>query len=160
MYEDMPRWRIYCIGNATAELVKQAFGDHSIAGTADTAAELAEFIVAEGEIKEVIFFCGDQRRNELPSRLIENDIGVNEIVVYHTIEVPNKIHKEYKGILFFSPSAVKSFFSVNRIHGDVVLFAIGTTTAESIKNYADNKIIMAAKPTKENLFEKLMEYFT
>ena len=160
MYEDVPRWNIYCIANATAELVKETFGAQSIAGTAETSTELAELIIASGNIEELIFFCGDQRRDELPSLLKDNDIDVNEIVVYHTIEVPHKIQKDYKGILFFSPSAVKSFFSVNTIHKDTVVFAIGNTTADSIKSYSSNKIIVAGKSTRENLFEKMMEYFT
>jgi len=160
LYDDLPRWNIYCIGNTTRELVERNFGKDSIAGTAASATELAELIIAEGETEEVIFFCGDQRRDELPLLLRGNGIEVNEIVVYHTIEVPNRISKEYKGILFFSPSSVKSFFSVNKIHGSTVLFAIGNTTAATIKNYSTNKIIIADKSTKENLFEKMAEYFT
>ena len=155
-----PDWKIYSIGNTTKQLVKRYFGEEAIAGTADSAAELAELIVEEGDSDELFFFCGDQRRDELPDILRNNDIQVNEIVVYQTIPVKHKIEKTYHGILFFSPSAVQSFFSANKINDKTILFAIGNTTANEIKKYSKNKIIISDEPGKENLFRKMMEYFS
>lgn len=155
-----PGWTIYCIGTATARLVKEYFGEERIAGRENDAAALAELIAEEALADEVIFFCGDQRRDELPAMLRQQDIEVNEIVVYQTIATPHKIEKEYFGILFFSPSAVKSFFSKNKVAGKTILFAIGTTTAGEIKKYSSNKIIISDEPGKENLVGKMIEYFT
>lgn len=154
-----PDWRVYSIGNTTQKLAKKYFGEESIAGTANSAAELAELIVEEGCDDEVIFFCGDQRRDELPDILRSNDIDVNEIVVYETVAVPHKINKQYHGILFFSPSAVESFFSNNKVKEPTVLFAIGNTTASAIKKYSNNKIIISDEAGKDSLFRKMMEYF-
>jgi uroporphyrinogen-III synthase len=154
-----PDWRIYSIGNATKQLVKKYFGEESIAGTADSAAELAEIIAEKGYDDEVIFFCGNQRRDELPGILRNNDIEVNEIVVYETTAVPHNLKKKYQGILFFSPSAVESFFSNNNVAEQTILFAIGNTTATTIKKYSNNRIIISDEPGKENLFRKMVEYF-
>ncbi len=85
LFDEQPDWRIFCIGNTTLQLAKKYFGEHKIAGTANDASELAEVILAEGDIEEVIFFCGDKRRDELPEILKKNNIEVNEIVVYETI---------------------------------------------------------------------------
>ncbi len=155
----LPDWRVYCIGNTTQKLVKKYFGQESIAGTANSATELAELIAEEVYDEEVIFFCGDQRRDELPEMLRNNDIGVNEIVVYETVAVPHKVNKKYHGILFFSPSAVDCFFSNNKVPEQTVLFAIGNTTAAAIRKYTNNKILISDEPGKENLFRKMMEYF-
>jgi len=92
--------------------------------------------------------------------LQQHDIEVNEIVVYQTVPVPHKISKPYHGILFFSPSAVESFFSNNKLPEQTVLFAIGNTTAKEIKKYTNNTIIISGQPGKENLVEAMMEYFT
>jgi uroporphyrinogen-III synthase len=154
-----PSWTIYCIGNTTAQLVKKYFGEHSIAGTANSASELANLIAAKNHIGEVIFFCGDQRRDELPEILRNNHVSIEEIIVYHTIAVPNKVEKSFDGILFFSPSAVESFFGNNKIEGKTILFAIGNTTANEIKKHADNKIVVASRPGKENLVEDMIKYF-
>ena len=160
-YKDdhQPDWRIYCIGTTTNKLVQNYFGGETIAGTANSAAELAELIAGESDTDEVVFFCGDQRRDELPDILRSNDIEVNEIMVYQTIAVPHKVEKDYHGILFFSPSAVESFFSNNKVAEQTILFAIGNTTATAIKKYSNNKIIISDEPGKENLVLKMMEYF-
>lgn len=158
--ETMPAWNIYSIGNTTHKLAGKYFGEDKIAGTASDAASLAELIAEDRFTDEVIFFCGDQRRDELPQILRDHAIEVNEITVYQTIIVPHKIDPVYHGILFFSPSAVVSFFSRNKLPETTVLFAIGNTTANEIKKYAPNKIIISDEPGKENLLKKMMEYFT
>jgi uroporphyrinogen-III synthase len=159
MTEEIPDWMIYCIGQTTQQLVKNYFGTDCIAGIADNAAGLAELIIEEAYTDEVIFFCGDQRRDELPEILNSHDIGVTEIMVYHTIATPHGISKQYNGILFFSPSAVSSFFSKNKVSNQTMLFAIGNTTAAAIKKHAVASVIISDKPGKENLVEKAINYF-
>ncbi|MEO8174705.1 MAG: uroporphyrinogen-III synthase [Sediminibacterium sp.] len=157
--ENQPEWDIYSIGHTTSKLVSKYFGEERIAGTADDAESLAELIVEEGTADEVIFFCGDQRRDELPKILRNHDIEVNEITVYQTISIPHKIDKVYHGILFFSPSAVESFFKKNKLADTTILFAIGNTTANEIRKHTKNKIIIGDEPGKENLVRKMMDYF-
>lgn len=161
-----PDWVIYCIGNTTKQLVKENFGANSVAGTAGSAAELADLIAEEADVDEVIFFCGDQRREELPAILSNNNIDVQEIVVYQTIPVHHKIEKTYAGILFFSPSAVESFFKKNKPANQTILFAIGNTTATEIKKFlsadkagTNNKIVISDAPGKESLVKQMMEFF-
>lgn len=151
-------WTIYCIGNTTKELVQKYFGAQSIAGVAEDASELAKVILAN-QVKEVIFFCGDKRRDELPEILKGKDVQVNELIVYQTIITPHLLEKDYDGILFFSPSAVESFFKMNSIKEQTVLFAIGKTTANTIKQNTNNTIIISNKPGKANLFKKMMNYY-
>ncbi|MBC7889296.1 MAG: uroporphyrinogen-III synthase [Ferruginibacter sp.] len=158
--ENQPAWEIYCIGTTTHTLVSKYFGEEKITGTANDAASLAELIAEDRFTDEVIFFCGDQRRDELPEILRSHDIDVNEIVVYQTIAVPHKISKVFHGILFFSPSAVESFFQKNKLPAATILFAIGSTTANEIKKYSANRIITSDEPGKENMVRKMMEYFT
>ena len=155
-----PDWEIYSIGTATGRLVKEYFGEARMAGTANDAASLAGVIAKAANIDEVVFFCGDQRREELPGILKEHEIAVNEIVVYQTVALPHKIEKHYHGILFFSPSAVQSFFQKNKSLPDSILFAIGNTTATEIKKFASNKVITSDEPGKENLVYKMIEYFS
>jgi uroporphyrinogen-III synthase len=155
-----PDWSIYCIGTATGRLVKEYFEEEKIAGTANDAAMLASLIVEDRFVDELIFFCGDQRRDELPAILKQHEVEVNEIVVYQTIALPQKIEKPYHGILFFSPSAVQSFFQKNKAVEKTILFAIGNTTANEIKKFTTNTIITSDAPGKENLVKKMIEFFT
>jgi uroporphyrinogen-III synthase len=95
----------------------------------------------------------------LPELLKKKNIGVNEIIVYKTIITPQKIEKKYDGILFFSPSAVKSFFEKNILDGQTVLFAIGSTTADKIRKFSKNKIVVSDVPDKTTLLNKAISYF-
>jgi uroporphyrinogen-III synthase len=152
-------WKIFCIGSTTKKLVEENFGENSIDGTADSANSLADVIINQKNISSVIFFCGDKRRDELPDKLAKHNIEVNEIEVYKTLETPHLITKNYDAILFYSPSAVSSFFSVNKINEQTVLFAIGSTTANEIKKYSDNKIIVGNEPEKKLLAGEAIKYF-
>jgi len=151
-------WRIFCIGYATKRSVEEYFGKKSIAGVADNAKELAQLIISAG-ISEATFFCGDQRRDVLPDQLRKNNIEVKEVVVYKTVATPGKIKKKYDGILFFSPSAVKSFFQENKLDQQVILFAIGSVTAEEIKKFSKNKIVISEVPDKRILLDSVAAYF-
>ena len=154
----MPDWKIYCIGGATFTLVKKYWPYDNLLYTAKNATELAEKIIAQN-VPKVTFFCGNKRREELPELLRKENIVVDELVVYETIETPVKIDKNYDGILFFSPSAVTSFFSNNKIHPETNLFAIGKTTANTIKECCANNIIISEFPAKDQLVDKAIEYY-
>lgn len=152
-------WRFFCISQATRKMVHKYFGGSAIAATANSAGELAKEIINWGVTDDLLFFCGDHRRDELPDRIRESGRKVKEIVVYETILTPVKINQPYDGILFFSPSAVQSFFSMNQLPPETILFSIGHTTAAELENNTTNKIIIADKPEKEELLKKVIEYF-
>lgn len=160
LFDEQPAWRIYCMGNTTRQLVKKYFGEQSIVSTADSATALAEEIIGNETSEEIIFFCGDQRRDELPALLKKNNVEVNEIVVYHTITVPHKILKAYTAVLFFSPSAVESFFSANKGGDKTIFFAIGDTTAAAIKKHTANRVHVGDAPGKEALVRDMLSFFT
>ncbi|MBV9961446.1 MAG: uroporphyrinogen-III synthase [Parafilimonas sp.] len=160
LHDHAPDWRIYCIGNTTKKLVSEYFGESLITGTANNATELAEKIIEDSSTDEVIFFCGDKRRDELPGLLRENDIEVDEIEVYQTKMIQHTVTKNYNGILFFSPSAVESFFSNNKLNEQTILFAIGNTTANEIKKYSKNKIVISGNSGKTDLVETTINFFS
>ena len=155
-----PEWEIFCLGQSTLDLVTRYFGPGLIAGFADNAAELAESIIETGGATDVIFFCGDLRRPELTNSLQQSGIEVEEIVVYQTVLVPQKLKKNYDGVLFFSPSAVNSFFELNKAGEKTIFFAIGKTTAAELKKKTTNKILVSEEPTKETVVELAIEYYT
>jgi Uroporphyrinogen-III synthase len=156
---DAPDWNIFCIGNTTRALAEKYFGEASIRGTGNYGTELAGVIIADRSVKKVVFFCGDLRREELPGKLRQHGITVQEIIVYHTINTPHTVNTQYDGILFFSPSAVQSFFYTNTVLPSTILFAIGQTTADAIKNFTGNPVVIPGRPGKEDLVKKMFEYF-
>lgn len=154
-----PEWKIFCIAHLTQQAVIKYFGADCIEGTADNAAALADTIIERVKTGSVFFFCGDQRRDDLPAKLSRNGIDVVERVVYKTQAIAEQLTKKYDGILFFSPSAVHSFFLVNDLPDDTVLFVIGPTTANALSDYTANKIIVGGSPDKTLLVQMALGYF-
>jgi uroporphyrinogen-III synthase len=153
-----PDWSVYCLGGTTKKILANYFGEEKITGTANNANDLAEEIISK-QNKSVVFFCGNIRRDELPQKLKQHHVDVNEIVVYQTKQTAQVIDKNYHGILFFSPSAVESFFSLNQLSLSTIAFAIGSTTADMIKKHCTNPIIISDSPEKEILLQTAVDYF-
>jgi uroporphyrinogen-III synthase len=155
-----PNWSIYCIGNTTKALIEKLFDEASIVATGDDAGTLANKIIRQQKLsREVYFFCGDKKRNELPELLKQNNIKVNEVEVYTTTILNHSVEKKYDAVLFFSPSGVQGFFENNSGNEKTVLLAIGDTTANEIKKFSKNKIIVSDKPGKKELVEQVVIYF-
>jgi len=147
---------IYCVGHRTRRLIEKNIG--KVAHVEDSAEKLANYLVKNIKTKEVTFFCGNKRRDELPNILDQNNIKVNEVESYKTNLSPNNIDPKYKGILFFSPTAIESYISKNKA-GDVVAFCIGNTTAKEAKKHFKN-IVIAKIPTTESILKSVNEQFT
>lgn len=156
---EKPLWKIFCIGYKTKEKVADVFGDKNIIGTADNGEQLAEKIIKLPFRKEIFFFSGNQRSEVLPEKLKSKKIALEELVVYNTIEKPQNISKRYDGILFFSPSAARSFFAANTLLNAPQLFAIGTTTAKEIYTFTNLPVIISPYPDKEKLVDLVINHF-
>ncbi len=173
-------WKVYCIGQETKRQAIRLFGEKNILGNADSAAELAEVIISAGRdsemeraglagrdgetgrgglSEELVFFCGDVRREELPQRLAGAGLALKELVVYETRQTPHKVDRTYDGIAFFSPSAVEAFFSVNKAASPTALFAIGRTTALAIHQHSDAPVIVSSRPDKAVLIGAIFDHF-
>lgn len=151
-------WNTFCLNGATKEAAVQMLSEEQVIDTAPNATELAAKIIAHGQYKQVVFFCGNQRRDELPRLLKEAGIEVIEIVVYETVATPVLATDNFDAVLFFSPSAVKSFFSANTLKKDIACFAIGDTTAAAIGDYTDNRVIISEQPDQEIMLASVLFY--
>ncbi len=127
---------------------------------AENAEALANDIVAKANIKNALFFCGNKRRPDLLNILFEADIDVKEVVLYHTNMSHINILEPYQVILFFSPSAVQSFFAENDLHKTTACFCVGYTTTKLLKFYKPNqKIITCNYPSQQNMVDDVLLYF-
>ena len=145
----------FCVGEKTGELLSDN-GFH-IQEIADYGKDLAEIITKKYGAEEFTFFCGNKRRDELPGILQKGNVHFTEIEVYKTSLNPQFFPQEFEGILFFSPSAVQSFTAKNQLKGTTA-FCIGNTTAAEAQKHTNN-IIIATKPTIENVIVQVVKYF-
>ncbi|WP_245583402.1 uroporphyrinogen-III synthase [Salinimicrobium terrae] len=147
---------IFCVGEKTAEFLKQ--NGFKVSKKANYGANLASEIINNHRIDQFLFFCGKKRNPDLPERL--NLAGVNfiEVEVYDTHELSKKIDRTFDGVLFFSPSAVRSYCSENAMQ-DSIAFCIGTTTAAEARKLTNN-IVIATTPSIENVIVQVVKTFT
>lgn len=150
---------IYCIQGATRDAVETLIPQASIAGTAPHSKALAKLMLEDNTTTSVVFFCGDIRRNELPDMLRSHHRKVEEIIVYKTLEMPVKLTAIYDGILFYSPSSVKSFFSTNTLPPHTTCFAIGHTTGAALQAATGNKVVISPEPAVDTLLQTVILYF-
>jgi len=152
-----PDWKIYSIGNTTRKLIEEKWSASKIVASAENAQRLGERLIDDG-VEEAVFFCGNIRRDELPNKIRSEGGKIEEVVVYETEDTPTRLERNYDGILFFSPSAVAAFYSQNKPAKHTVLFAIGKTTEEAIRQHKGQKIVVAHVTDKVEMAQQAIDY--
>lgn len=145
----------FVVGKKTADFLKSH--NFNISEVSDYGRDLAKIISEKYRDEKFIFFCGNLRREELPSLLKGEGIEFQEVEVYKTSLNKQSFLQEFEGIMFYSPSGVKSFTSKNKIK-DSTAFCIGKTTAKEAEQYTEN-IIIANKPSIENLIVTVVKHY-
>ncbi len=149
------KFNAFCVGEKTKALLEE--NDLKVIEMSENASELAKNIVKRRQNETFVFLCGNKRRGELPNVLTKNSVQYKELEVYHTHLNPKKFQRDFDGILFFSPSGIRSYLLENRI-GNSTLFCIGETTAAEAQKHSNN-IIIANKPTVENVLVQAINHF-
>jgi len=146
--------RAFCVGSKTRESLEKAGWE--VVASFGYAQQLADHLVEQYACYSFVFFCGERRMDTLPEQLKTHGIPCHECLTYTTELTPQKLHKPYDGLLFFSPSAVKSFLKENHFAEEKII-CIGSTTQgaipQGITSYA------APYPTLESMRECCLEIF-
>ena len=149
---------IYCVGKSTAELIKK--NNLNLIKSEDNSKNLSKFILAnfKNSKNSFTYFSGKKRIRELENNLKKNNINIIVHEIYDTLLTPLKINDLYDGVIFYSPSAVKSFFKGNNSLNNTYGFCIGNTTAKELNNYS-NRFSVAKSNSEENMLESINKYF-
>jgi len=145
----------FCVGEKTKLLLEQ--NGQKVLKTTQNASDLGHFIAEYYKNQSFLFFCGNRRINHLPDILLNAKIRFKEIEVYQTKLKPHHFSEPFDGVLFFSPSGVKSFISENGL-GTSTVFCIGDTTAREAEKYAVS-VVVADTPSVESLMKKVILYY-
>lgn len=129
-------------------------------GKAASANELADVMAAEA-VQSVLHICGNLRLETLEDKLKQAGIGYKDLAVYRTgILTDKKITEHFDAVLFFSPSGVDGFFSLNHVTDKTVCCCIGETTAQALrgKNKTAN-IIIPQQPSPVAMLAAVANYW-
>ncbi|RLJ63413.1 hydroxymethylbilane synthase [Lacinutrix venerupis] len=147
---------IYCVGRRTKRMVEKRIG--KVKHSENNAKKLAEYLVEFMDGTEATYFCSDLRLDDLPNILNENNINVKEIEAYQTKLDSVKISDSVEGVMFYSPSTIKSFKQENTVKDNMIAFCIGDSTAKEAKLYFKD-VRVAKVPTLESVIELVNEYY-
>lgn len=153
-----PKWNIYCIEGNTRETIDKYFTKVKILDSAINAKALAEKIIQK-QPAHIVFFCGNKRMNTIPDTLLKAAFHLQEVIVYNTVITSKKLSKEYDGIIFFSPSAVESFFKKNTVLPCTKLFSIGPNTTNALRHFSSN-IYESKYPGEKEIVETILTFAT
>ena len=153
-YGQLPHRKAFCVGEKTRKLL-EAEGWEVVASF-DYAKELAPYLVKHYPKSSFVFFCGEKRMDTLPTTLRANHIQLQECLTYYTQLTPSKLTKSYKGLLFFSPSAIESYLRENSLSGEKAI-CIGTTTQAALPQGVESYV--AEHPTVESVLVCCKELF-
>lgn len=146
---------IYCVGRRTKRIIEKRIS--KVLHVENSAKDLAEYLVKENNIKEVTYFCGNKKRDELQEILIKNGIHVHLIEVYRTLLNTRKFENNFDGIMFYSPSGIESYL-IDNLDKSAVAFCIGQTTAREAKKHF-KKVEVASVPTIEGVIKLVNQYY-
>jgi uroporphyrinogen-III synthase len=154
----------WAAGTGTAQALGDALGevrrpDEREVGKRGAAAALASALaaalLAAGRSGPVLFPCGDLRRDELPARLRDDGIAVEEVVCYRSVLAgeaeARRAAQRAQIVVVASPSVADLLARACPPDVRPALLAVGPTTAEAARSAGWPPAGVAARPTAEAL---------
>jgi uroporphyrinogen-III synthase len=148
---------IYCIARGTKEYA--AASGLNIKSTALHASALAVEILKDVDVKAVTHVSSNLRRDELSDKLTKAGVVVHDVTAYRTEFTPIALDESYDALVFFSPSAVDSFLTMNPLQR-VPCFCIGKTTGDYAKQKGYQQVYVADAPSEDILLQTIINYYS
>ena len=145
----------YCVGKKTKlSLLKN---NQKVTKMSNNSIKLANFLIKSHKREKFIFCRGSIKNNDFSDFFKINDMDLSEVSVYKTELVPKKIESTLDGVMFFSPSAIKSFNKKNNLK-NFECFCIGKTTSAFAQKFSI-KTHFCDKPSIENVINQTINFF-
>ncbi|WP_126972586.1 uroporphyrinogen-III synthase [Gynurincola endophyticus] len=154
--QDKLPWDTFCIHGVTKDKILLNYPKTNIVGTAGYGNELADKII-DSSYPHYHFFCGNRRREIIPSALTDGNKEWTEYIVYRTELIPKPLPVA-DFVMFYSPSGVESFFTYNTLPSKTICIAIGKTTAQTLEQYTQNTIIQSEETNPLSMLKAIEQY--
>jgi uroporphyrinogen-III synthase len=146
----------YCVGKKSAGLLAE--NGLKVVKIAQNSSELAQFLVKNYKNESFSYFCGKLRTPHLEEILPAHGMHIQPIEVYETHLIDRIVKCHFDGILFFSPSGVRSYAKSNGFE-NTHSFCLGSSTAKEVALYTSNYTI-AKEPNLSQLLLSLKNHTT
>ena len=149
--EISPKIKLAAVGRKTGEMLKKYFGRVDFQGEGEVES-YSDFFkkVIENENLTVV------RAAHSASGLVEKlNVGnrISEIIAYHNSPAKNISQINADIYIFTSSMNVEAFFTVNAVQSAAYYIAIGQPTAEKLRTFGVENVIISESTEEESLFE-------
>ena len=151
---------VWAAGPGTANALGDLLGpvrqpDEAAVGELGAGVALATAMLASGLTAPVLFPCGDRRRDELPTRLRDGGVAVDEVVCYRSVlageaEARRAVQRA-QIVVVASPSVADLLARACPSGARPSLVAVGPTTAAAARAAGWPPVGVATSPTTEAL---------
>lgn len=155
-----PATTVWAAGAGTAQALRDHVGpvrlaDDQAVAERGAAAALADALIRSGLERPVLFPCGDIRRDELPARLRDEGIAVDEVMCYRSVlagETEARDAAERAQVLIVASPSVADLLARACPPGvRPALVAVGPTTAAAARASGWPPARVASRPTSDAL---------
>lgn len=143
--------RCLCVGEASSAMLSEK--GLNVLEVFPTASELAQSLKRKNTSDSYVYYCGNLRLDFIPDTLDNLGLPWQEARVYKTLLNHKKNTRRYDAVVFFSPSAVKSYLEVNPLD-QATGYCIGSTTAAALQKYT-HRILIPETPDRASLMDLL-----
>ena len=166
--------QIAAVGPVSAEAVRQSGLPVEYVARTHSGVGLANELGERLRDRSVLLPRSDRANPDLPASLKTHRAEVTEVVAYRTLQ-PGEVNRqklssisegEADAILFFSPSAIQNFAELagaehfHRLQNNLTIVAVGPVTAESLRRFKIERIVVAADTTSTAVVQALESHFT
>lgn len=141
-------YHFYCVGKKSEQHLKDLRLE--VYGFANYSKDLAELLVQNIPNSSFTYLCSENRLDELPQILKENNIAFEEVYTY-TTEVSAQIPEADQDIyMWYSPMGVRSY--KGEVKDGALHICIGETTKREVANrFPNEEVICPSTPVMDEL---------
>ncbi len=163
--------RIAAVGEATAEAAQRAGFAVTYTGQGGTAATLVHELASQLSGKRVLLPRSDRAAADLVPRLQRFAAVVTDVIAYRTVDVASidpasrEAVAHSDALLFFSPSAVHSFVTLQKanqlaaLSDTIVVGAVGPVTSVALRNVGLRCDFQSSDPSVDEIVATLAVHF-
>ena len=144
--------QVRCVGEKTSEKLRSRGA--KVLSVHSGAASMSEHAVALGEACS--FVCGSTRMSTVEDTFARSGVSLEVVEVYDTLHASRRMDGPWAGVLFFSPSGVRSYHASNAQLPPSI--CIGATTGAVAQSFG-HPVVMASKSTKLAVVRAAIEHF-
>lgn len=148
---------IYCVG----DWIKKEVGKlgvnvkvRSFENMKSLAADLSE-----RNLKNVVYFCGDEHRPELEEGLMNTNTKISKVITHKSEMTFPVVKKSFDAVFVFSPRSAESLLKNNQFSNQTVFACIGLTTSSYLRSCGIANTFVPSYPDSKILTEEFHHQF-